>query len=215
MGSPGVFIHFGTLGGRLAVFSLAAPAWLPARPPAMTAPPSKALPSRRNRRREAAVMILSMSVGSFIVHPPREIGLPGITKRSSALFQEEGILMVGTKRGGACRELLRLIRSCPVHGVDRNFPSLPFPLRHGKGRVVPMRPFLHLPRPISGAAWMLRVSLLAGVHSTVPFAGSGSPGRRCRAAPVSWHPGPPPAWAGRHSGRHCWGNRTRTGPAPG
>src|SRR6266851_8454297 len=132
MGSPGVFIHFGALGGRLAVFSLAAPAWLPARPPAMTAPPSKALPSRRNRRREAAVMILSMSVGSFIVHPPREIGLSGITKRSSALFQEEGILMVTTKRGGACRGLLGLIRSCPVQQGGQEFPQSALPAQTWK-----------------------------------------------------------------------------------
>src|SRR5436309_4541882 len=67
MGSPGVFIHSGTLGGRLAVFSLAARASRPARPPAMTAPPNKAPPSLRNRRRDAEVTFLSMSVGLVIL----------------------------------------------------------------------------------------------------------------------------------------------------
>src|SRR3984893_11708210 len=52
MGSPGVFIHSGTLGGRLPELSLAAGASLPARPPAITGPPSNAPPWRRNRRRD-------------------------------------------------------------------------------------------------------------------------------------------------------------------
>src|SRR5882672_10019048 len=69
MGSPGVFIHSGTLGGRLWALSLAPSASPPARPPAMTAPPTNAAPSRRNRRRDVAAISLSMSVGSVILHP--------------------------------------------------------------------------------------------------------------------------------------------------
>src|SRR5882724_8431945 len=72
MASPGVFIHSATLGGRLSALSLAPSAWLPARPPAMTAPPTNAPPSRRNRRRDVAAISLSMSDGSVIVHPPFE-----------------------------------------------------------------------------------------------------------------------------------------------
>jgi hypothetical protein len=51
MGSPGVFIHSGTFGGRLSAFAAAASAWLPPMPPAMTAPPTNAPPSRKNRAR--------------------------------------------------------------------------------------------------------------------------------------------------------------------
>src|SRR5260370_11692764 len=69
MRSPGVFIHSGTLGGRLWVLSPAPSASLPARPPAMTAPPTNAPPLRRNRRRDVTPISLSMSVGSVIVHP--------------------------------------------------------------------------------------------------------------------------------------------------
>src|SRR6266851_2551786 len=71
MGSPGVFIHSGILGGRLSAFSPAARA-LPARPPARTAPPINALPSRRKRRRDRTAGSLSASVGSVIVHPQFE-----------------------------------------------------------------------------------------------------------------------------------------------
>src|SRR5882757_4176749 len=69
MGSPGVFIHSGTLGGRLSAAPFAPSASLPARPPAMTAPPTNAPPLRRNRRRDVTRISLSMSVGSVIVHP--------------------------------------------------------------------------------------------------------------------------------------------------
>src|SRR6267142_6395157 len=69
MGSPGAFIHSGTLGGRLWVLSPAPSASLPARPPAMTAPHTNAPPLRRNRRRDVTPISLSMSVGSVIVHP--------------------------------------------------------------------------------------------------------------------------------------------------
>src|ERR1700686_2356118 len=69
MGSPGVFIHSGTLGGRFSELSLAARASLPARPPAMTAPPANAPPSRRNCRRDVPTISLSISVGSVIVRP--------------------------------------------------------------------------------------------------------------------------------------------------
>src|SRR5712664_1444459 len=69
MGSPGAFIHFGTLGGRLWALSLAPSASPPARPPAMTAPPTNAPPSHRNRRRDVAAISLSLSVGSVILHP--------------------------------------------------------------------------------------------------------------------------------------------------
>src|SRR6266446_7854622 len=69
MGSPGVFIHSGTLGGRLWALSLAPSASLPARPPAMTAPPTNAPPLRRNPRRDVTPISLSMSVGSVIVDP--------------------------------------------------------------------------------------------------------------------------------------------------
>src|SRR6476469_493189 len=62
-----VFIHSGTLGAWLAVFALPARASLPARPPAMKAPPNKAPLSLRNRRRDAAVAFLSMSVGLVIL----------------------------------------------------------------------------------------------------------------------------------------------------
>src|ERR1700730_15284374 len=72
MGSPGVFIHSGTLGGRLSALSLAPSASLPARPLAMTAPPTNAPPSRTNRRRDVAAISLSMSVGFVIVRAARQ-----------------------------------------------------------------------------------------------------------------------------------------------
>src|ERR1700716_2672949 len=72
MGSPGVFIHSGILGGRLSAFSLAPTASLPARPPARTAPPINAPLLRRKRRRDVTAGSLSTSVGSVIVHPPFE-----------------------------------------------------------------------------------------------------------------------------------------------
>src|SRR5437016_9756101 len=87
MGSPGVFIHWGTLGGRFSAFCVAADALLPARPPATTAPPINAPPLRRNRRRDVAPISSSVSVGSVILHPSLEIGTPGITRSSSAVFQ--------------------------------------------------------------------------------------------------------------------------------
>src|ERR1700674_5746833 len=55
MGSPAVFIHSGTLGGRLPELSLPAEDSLP-RPPAITVPPSNAPPWRRNRRRDGAAL---------------------------------------------------------------------------------------------------------------------------------------------------------------
>src|SRR5271155_1604497 len=68
MGSPGDFIHSGTLGGRLSVLVSAATASPPARPPA-SAPPIRALPSRRKRRRE--VTRRTESAGCFFVmYPP-------------------------------------------------------------------------------------------------------------------------------------------------
>src|SRR5882757_99942 len=72
MGSPGVFIHSGTSGGRLSALSLAPSASVPARAPAMTVPPTNAPPSRRNRRRDVAALL--MLVGFVTVHPPFESG---------------------------------------------------------------------------------------------------------------------------------------------
>src|SRR5216683_4892846 len=74
IGSPGVFIHSGILGGRLSALAVAAKVSRPATPPARTAPPIKALPSRRKRRRDVTAGLLSTSVGSVIVHPPFESG---------------------------------------------------------------------------------------------------------------------------------------------
>src|SRR5258705_5366977 len=74
MGSPGVFIHCGTLGGRFSELSAAADALLPARPPATTAPPTSAPPSRRNRRRDVATRRLPASAGSVIAATPLAIG---------------------------------------------------------------------------------------------------------------------------------------------
>src|SRR5229473_5933957 len=91
MGSPGVFIHSGTLGGRLSALSLAPSASLPARPPAMTAPPTNAPPSRRNRRRDVAAISLSMSVGSVIVHPPFESGAQNNAMKLSKYFRREAL----------------------------------------------------------------------------------------------------------------------------
>src|ERR1700754_5327746 len=88
MGSPGIFIHSGTLGGRLSAFCVAADACLPARPPAMTAPPTNAPPSRRNRRRDLAARLLPVSVGSVIVIAPFESGGGGRTQRSRPTFSE-------------------------------------------------------------------------------------------------------------------------------
>src|SRR6516225_7112307 len=64
MGSPGTFIHSGTLGGRLLV-SVAAASELPASPLARAAPPIMALP-RRKRRREVSIVSFSPSAGSGI-----------------------------------------------------------------------------------------------------------------------------------------------------
>src|SRR5258708_4993277 len=72
MGSPGVFIHSGTFGGRLPAFAVAASAWLPPRPPAMTAPPTNAPPSRRKRRRDVSAISLSVLVGSVIASSVRK-----------------------------------------------------------------------------------------------------------------------------------------------
>src|SRR5580704_1698035 len=95
IGSPGVFIHCGTLGGMLSALPPAASASLPARPPAMTAPPANAPPLRRNRRREVRAGSSSTSVGSVIMPPPFECGAYRTTRQSPA-----------------CRELLPLRRSC-------------------------------------------------------------------------------------------------------
>src|SRR5882757_5192775 len=78
MGSPGVFIHSGTLGGKLSACSVAADVSLPARLPATTAPPTSAPPLRRNRRRDVMARPLPMSVGSVIVRPPPKIRV-GVT----------------------------------------------------------------------------------------------------------------------------------------
>src|SRR5436190_3012414 len=70
MGSPGIFIHSGTLGGRFSEFSVAANASLPARP-LTTAPPINAPPRRKNLRRAATGRrSLAMLVGLVIVRPP-------------------------------------------------------------------------------------------------------------------------------------------------
>src|SRR4051794_33096176 len=53
VGPPGVFIHPGTLGGRLSAFGVPPNASPPARPPAIAAPPTNA-PSRMNARRDVA-----------------------------------------------------------------------------------------------------------------------------------------------------------------
>src|SRR3977135_2093161 len=69
MGSPGVFIHSGTLGGRLLTLSLAPTASVPARPLVMAVPATNAALSCRNRRRDVAAVGLSRSVGSAVAHP--------------------------------------------------------------------------------------------------------------------------------------------------
>src|ERR1700730_16473993 len=94
MASPGVFIHSGTLGGRLPAFSVAADALLSARLPATTAPPTNATPLRRNRRRDVAAILLSMSVGSVIVRTPPENRYACTTNERQPRFQEEGVLVV-------------------------------------------------------------------------------------------------------------------------
>src|SRR5882724_8065581 len=116
MGSPGVFIHSGTLGGRLPVFSAAARASPPARPPAITAPPNKALPSLRNRRRDAEATFLSMSVGLVILVLRAKSVCLELTSAKLGPVPEEGKVTVITKRGGACRGLLHLVRSCRPTG---------------------------------------------------------------------------------------------------
>src|SRR6185295_2635094 len=120
MGSPGVFIHSGTSGGRLPAFSAAARALLPARPRAMTAPPNKTLPSLRNRRRDAEATFLSMSVGLVILSSARNRCARNNLGELGPV--SDGILMVVTKRGGVCRRLLRLVRSCRSHRVGLEFP---------------------------------------------------------------------------------------------
>lgn len=85
----------------------------------MTAPPNKAPPSVRNRRRDAEVTFLPMSVGVVIV-----ILCANRCAWNKSLMlglsQRQGILTVTTERGGACRGLLRLIRSCRFNRSDRN-----------------------------------------------------------------------------------------------
>src|SRR3981189_3676017 len=93
MGSPGVFIHSGALGGKLSAFSVAADASLPARPPATTIPPTSAPPLRRNRRRDVTAGPSPMSVGWLIVRPPLEIGRPGKNQSGPAPFPHEGRLI--------------------------------------------------------------------------------------------------------------------------
>src|SRR6266566_411066 len=94
MGSPGVFIHSGTLGGRFSEFSIAADALRPPRLLATTAPPTTAPPFRRNRRRDVAATPLPTSVGSVIARAPLEFGTPGITHEGLVMFQGQGILIV-------------------------------------------------------------------------------------------------------------------------
>ena len=68
MGSPGTFIHSGTLGGRLLSSAVAALAD-PARPPARAAPPTTA-PPRRNWRREAPKaysMLLDLVISRLVL----------------------------------------------------------------------------------------------------------------------------------------------------
>src|SRR5882757_3321873 len=160
MGSPGVFIHSGTLGGRLPAFSAVARASLPARPRAMTAPPNKTLPSLRNRRRDAEATFLSMSVGLVILSSARN--------RCARDNLGEAWSCPGRHLDGnhkARRRLPKIAAPCPLLPVPQGGIGIPkvctFPFRYGKGRVIPMRPFLDLPRPISG-----RHRCLASVTST-------------------------------------------------
>src|SRR5260370_10058925 len=94
MGSPGVFIHSGTLGGRFCKFSVAADVLRPPRLPATTAPPTTALPFRRNRRRDVAATPLPTSVGSVIARAPLEFGTPGVTHEVLFMFHAQGIVIV-------------------------------------------------------------------------------------------------------------------------
>src|ERR1700733_4754681 len=71
MASPGVFIHSGTLGGRLSAFGVAARDSLE-RPLAKATPPIKAPLPRRKCRRDVTTGSSSRSVDSVIVHPPFE-----------------------------------------------------------------------------------------------------------------------------------------------
>src|SRR5882762_424149 len=137
MGSPGVFIHCGTLGGRFSAFS-AADALLPARPPATTAPPTNAPPSRRNRRRDVATTRLPVSVGLVIAGTPLETGTTGITRRGSVMFQEEAGLVIAHR---ARRRLPRVAVPVPILPIQcRRWERRPNAssqnLAHGKGRIV-------------------------------------------------------------------------------
>src|SRR4051794_8659226 len=89
MGSPGVFIHSGTLGGRFSEVSVAANASLPATPLA-TAPPINAPPRRRNVRRDATGRRSSaMLAGSVIVRPPLSFNARIAQSRRKVI--EEGV----------------------------------------------------------------------------------------------------------------------------
>src|SRR6266702_2579876 len=145
MGSPGVFIHCGTLGGRFSAFS-AADALLPARPPATTAPPTKAPPSRRNRRRDVATRRLPVSVGSVIAATPLETGTPGITQRSSVMLQEEDALIIAHR---ARRRLPRVAAPVPILPIQcrREEAARRGPYRTErveKAASLPMRPSLSI-----------------------------------------------------------------------
>src|ERR1700693_6158273 len=120
MGSPGVFIHSGILGGRLSASFVAANAALPERPPATTTPPNSAPPSRSNRRRDVRAKPLPMSVGSVIACPPLEIGEENNLVRLRQIFQKGSIVIVVHR---ARRRPGHDCRACPFlpsSAADRN-----------------------------------------------------------------------------------------------
>src|SRR4051812_25459257 len=163
MGSPGVFIHCGTLGGRFSAFSVAADALLPARPPATTAPPTSAPPSRRNRRRDVATRCFPVSVGSVIAGTPLETGTPGITQRSSVISQEEDDLIIAHR---ARRRLPRVAVPVPFLPIqcrrEQRRPTRSLQNRaHGKGRIVADAAFAIYSGPFQPLHLILRARSLA------------------------------------------------------
>src|SRR5438270_2689869 len=113
MGSPGVFIHSGTLGGRFSEVSPAAADLLPASPLA-TAPPINAPPRRRNFRRDVTGRRSSaMLVGSVIGRPPLIFNRQEIAQSRLKVIEEvvasylsNAYPTVLTKPDAACPRLL-------------------------------------------------------------------------------------------------------------
>jgi hypothetical protein len=123
-------------------------------------------PSRGNRRRGVTARPLPVSVSSVIVRPPLEIGASEITQGSSALFQEEGVLIVVTEPCAAaadCRASFNLAEQMPLMGTPLA-TVLAWTKLIEKAASLPMRLSLF----VAPSFGRFHLSLLAGSLARVP-----------------------------------------------